>query len=106
MHLETEADVMPLGEGRVALPVWKHPLVPLPRDDLLKVVRPSAGHPVRVAGSRRIARAAAEEVDHRHLELLGQLDRAPVDLVACGGDLRTRMKRVAMAGQRRDLQAA
>ena len=105
VHLQADpVDAVFLGEGHLLLPEGDHLPLPLPGHQLVEVVRPGAGHPIRVFGVVAVARTAGEANHPRHVQPLGQPDGIPEILMVRVAYAAVGVQGVHVATEGADLQ--
>jgi hypothetical protein len=105
MHLEPEPDPGALSHCGLLAPVRDDLLAPLPLEQLAVFGRPRARDPVWVRRRFRIPRTPAEEVNPVDGEPTREFHGAQERFVARTGKVATRVERIAVAGQRADLES-
>ena len=93
-------------ERSFVAPVRNRHLVPLPFECLAVIRRPGARHPVRSTSIRTVAGTTGEAVDDVDAELDGETRGLAPRLVRLARERLVRVKRVAVAAEGADLQAA
>ena len=106
MHFERDlTDAVLPGEGRRLRPIRDDHFVPLVIQDVQKLRRPRASHPIWLCVARCSAGAAAEGGDDLYAELRRKPNASLKSLVVrCSGS-RVRMDGIPMHGEAGDLQA-